>query len=90
MVYGDGSPVHFDDVSEEEGPGFAESDCFGFLISRRNGEVDVRPGLCSLNTLGPCSIHHFEVEAQSPGSAELRGRMEDFLMRFINGGKTQN
>lgn len=90
MVYANGSPVPFDHDPDEVC--FAESDCFGFLITRSEGSYRVEPALCTLNDIGPCCIHHFEVEPQVPNSAELQGQMARYLNRFLqnNDGNDAN
>lgn len=81
MVYSDRSPVSFERDLEEDP--YGESDCYGFLISRKNGEYLVESGLCTLNTIGPCCCHHFEAAGAAPDSEELWGNMEAFISRFI-------
>lgn len=81
MLYADGSSVVFDHDPEEFW--FGESDCFGYLVSLDKGQYCVTPGLCVLNTLGPCCIHHYEVEPQTPNSRELQERMLVYLKRFM-------
>lgn len=81
MVYANGAPVPFDHDPEEVC--FAESDCYGFLIMRENRGIRIESALCTLNDIGPCSIHHFELEPQVPNSGELQERMEDYLNQFL-------
>jgi hypothetical protein len=84
MVYDDGSPVCFErDLKEEP---FEECDCYGYLVSREAGEYFVESGLCTLNTIGSCSRHHFTVARVRPDSEELWGKMETYLNRFIKPG----
>ena len=84
MVYGDGTRVPFDRDLEKEP--FGESDSYGYLVSREDGEYLVESGLCTLNTEGPCSEQHFQVKRERPESAELWGKMGTYLNRFIRPG----
>jgi hypothetical protein len=85
MVYADRSAVSFERDLEEEP--FGECDCYGYLVSREDGEYSVESGLCTLNAIGPCCVHHFEVARARPDSEGLWGKMETYLNGFIKPGK---
>lgn len=81
MIYADGSPVSFEHDLEKEP--FGECDCYGYLVSREDGEYLVESSLCTLNSTGPGCHHGFEANSEAPNSPELRGKMKEFVNRFV-------